>query len=99
DTLDLILRNLASKPELLPVFDPILDIVNPVELPRVLVALRAEPPRPVQGSLLRFVARSLRGQEAQVATAAIGVSPDLVNALLGLLARANSAEARQALQM
>ena len=99
DTLDLILRSLAAKPELLPVFDPILDIINIVELPRVLVAFRGEPPRPVQASLLRFITRGLRGQEQQIATAAIGVAPDLVNALLNLLARANSAEARQALQM
>jgi hypothetical protein len=99
DTLDLILKSLHSKPDQLPLFEPILDIINSVELPRVLVAFRGEPPRPVQIALLRFVARSLRGQEAQIAAAATGLSSDAVNAILSLLARANTAEARQALQL
>jgi hypothetical protein len=53
----------------------------------------------VQNALLRFIVRSMRGQEPQVAAAAIGVSPDSVNALLGVLARANTNEARQALHL
>jgi hypothetical protein len=99
ENLDLILKTLAGKPELLSVFDPILDIINPVELPRVLVAFRLEPPRPVQASLLRFMARTIQGQEQAIAVAANGLSPDSVNAILTLLARANTGEARQALQM
>ncbi len=99
DTLDLVLRHLHAHPEALPLFEPILDIINPVELPRILVAFRAEPPRPVQAALLRFMARSMRGQEPQIAASAIGLSPDAVNAVLSLVARANTAEARQALQL
>ncbi len=99
ETLDLVLRSVSAKPELLPVFEPVLEIINAVELPRVIAAFRLEPPRQVQLPLLRFIARSMRGQEQTVATAAIGVSPEAVNALLNLLARANTAEARQALQM
>ena len=93
------LRHLHAHPEALPLFEPILDIINPVELPRILVAFRAEPPRPVQAALLRFMARSMRGQEPQIAASAIGLSPDAVNAVLSLVARANTAEARQALQL
>ena len=99
ETLDLVLKALHSRPEHLPPFEPILDAINPAELPRVLHAFRAEPPRPVQNALLRFIVRSMRGQEPQVAAAAIGVSPDSVNALLGVLARANTNEARQALHL
>jgi hypothetical protein len=99
ETLDLILKSIHAHPESLAVFEPILDSINPAELPRVLVAFRFEPPRPVQAALLRFIARAMRGQEPQIAATAIGLSPDAVNALLTLLARANTAEARQALQL
>ncbi len=99
DTLDLVLKSIHAHPDLLPVFEPVLDILNPAELPRVLAAFRGEPPRPVQAALLRFIQRAMRGQEPHVATAAIGLAPELVNALLSLLARATTAEARQALQL
>jgi len=99
DTLDLILKSLHAHPEMLPVFEPILDVINPAELPRVLTGFRAEPPRPVQVTLLRFIQRSMRGQEPQIAAAAIGLAPESVNALLAMLARANTDEARQALQL
>jgi len=99
ETLDLILKSIHAQPESLAVFEPILDSINPVELPRVLVAFRGEPPRPVQTALLRFIARAMRGQEPQIAATAIGLSPDSVNALLTLLSRANTAEGRQALQL
>jgi hypothetical protein len=48
---------------------------------------------------MRFIARAMRGQEAQIAATSIGLSPDAINALLSLLARANTQEARQALQL
>jgi hypothetical protein len=99
DTLDLVLKSVHAHPESLPLFEPILDILNPAELSRVLAAYRGEPPRPVQTALLRFVQRAMRGQEPHVANAASGLSPESVNALLGLLARASTAEARQALQL
>jgi hypothetical protein len=99
DTLDLVLKDLHAHPDNLPVFEPILDILNQVELPRILAGFRSEPPRPVQVALLRFIARAMRGQEALVAGAAVGLSPEAVSALLGLLARANTGEARQALQL
>jgi len=99
DTLDLILKSLHANPDSLGVFEPILDIINPIELPRVLAAYRSEPPRPVQAALIRFITRSMRGQEPQIAAAAIGLSPEAVNGLLGMLARANTQEARAALQL
>jgi hypothetical protein len=99
ETLDLVLKNLHAHPESLAVFEPILDLINPIELPRILAAFRSEPPRPVQIALLRFIARAMRGQEAQIAAASIGLSPDAVNAVLSLLARANTQEGRQALQL
>ena len=99
DTLDLVLKYLHGHPDALPVFEPILEIINPIELPRILAGFRAEPPRPIQVALLKFIHRSMRGQEPQIAAAAIGLSPDSVNALLAMLARANTPEARQALQL
>ena len=99
DTLDLVLKSIHAHPESLPVFEPVLDILNVAELPRVLAAFRSEPPRPVQVALLRFIQRAMRGQEPHIANAASGLSPESVNALLGLLARASTAEARQALQL
>jgi hypothetical protein len=53
----------------------------------------------VQAVLLKFIARAMRGQEPQIAAAAIGLSPDAVNALLTMLARTNTPEAKQALQL
>jgi len=99
ETLDLILKSLHANPTPLPVFEPILDAINPVELPRVLAAFRSEPPRPVQAALLRFIARTMRGQEPQVAAAAIGLSSDAVHALFTVLIRSNGPEGRQALQL
>jgi hypothetical protein len=99
ETLDLILKSIQANPDFLAVFEPILDSINPVELPRVLIAFRAEPPRAVQLALLRFIGRAMRGQEPQIAATAAGLSPDSVNLLLTLLARANTPEARQALQL
>jgi eukaryotic-like serine/threonine-protein kinase len=99
ETLDLALKGLHAHPEWLPLFDPILGVLNAAELPRVLAAYRSEPPHPVQMSLLRFIARTMRGQEPQVAAAAIGLSPESVTALLTLIARANTPEAKQALQL
>jgi hypothetical protein len=98
DTLDLILKHIHAHPESMTVFEPVLGIINVVELPRVLTALRAEPPRPIQAVLLRFVERALRGQEPAIVAAAVGLSHEAVIALLAVVGRANTAEARQALQ-
>ncbi len=97
ETLDLSLKYLHAHPEAVRTFFPILEVITPAELRRVLIALRHDPPPQVRAILLRFVERAMQGQEAEVAAAAAGLHADLVFAILAVLARANTQEARQAL--
>jgi hypothetical protein len=99
ETLDLCLKHLAAHPEAVPVLRPIMETLGPGELRRVLSALRLEPPPDVRRLLLAFVERSLQGAEKEVATAALGLHPDVVFELFSVLARANTADARQALSL
>jgi hypothetical protein len=99
ETLDLSIKYVHANPEAVRIFHPILEVIGPGELRRVLIGLRHDPPPPVRAILLRFVERSMQGAEAEVAAAAAGLAPDLVFAMLSLLARANTPEARQALML
>jgi hypothetical protein len=97
ESLDLSLKYLHAHPETVKTFFPILEVITAVELRRVLIALRHDPPPPVRAILLRFVERSMQGQESEVAAAATGLHADLVFAILAVLAKANTGESRQAL--
>jgi eukaryotic-like serine/threonine-protein kinase len=98
ETLELALKHLVANPDSARVFDPILQIINPAEVRYVLAALRLGPPQGPRESILRFIERSLPGVESEVAAVAAGLDPD-VFAVLSILARANTPEARQALMV
>jgi eukaryotic-like serine/threonine-protein kinase len=97
ETLELSIKYLHAHPDAVRMFSPILDVITAAELRRVLIGIRHGPPPPVRALLLRFVERSMQGAEAEVAAAAAGLDADLGFALLAVLARANTSEARQAL--
>jgi hypothetical protein len=97
ETLELALKHVHANPDSRRIFDPILDVINPGEIRYVLSALRLGPPPGVRESLLRFIERSLQGVEAEVASVAVGLDPENVFAILSLLSRVNTPEARQAL--
>ena len=97
ESLDLSLKYVHAHPEAVRTFLPILEVITAAELRRVLIALRHDPPPAVRAILLRFVERSMQGQESEVAAAAAGLHADLVFAILAVLAKANTGESRQAL--
>jgi hypothetical protein len=99
ETLELTIKFLSTAPDQIPAFEHVLDVLNANELPAVLAAYRGMPPPPLRAALLRFVERTLPGNETQVAAASVGADPDSVFELLGMVARAGTPEARQALSM
>jgi HEAT repeat protein len=52
---------------------------------------------PVRDAIIGFVERILPGREQDVGNAAVGIDPDTAGALLALLGRANTPQARQVL--
>jgi hypothetical protein len=101
ETLELALKHLHSNPDAVCLFDPILDVIGPGELRCVFRAFRRGSPAGLRESLLRFIERSLQvATEAaamEVASAAIGVDPEDAFAILSILGRTSTPEAREAL--
>jgi len=97
ETFELMLRRVQAEPHRAPAFEKVLEALGERELPTVLAALRTEMPPPVVDALLRYVARVMRGHEAEVAAAAAGVDANVASGLLALFARDGSPAARQAL--
>jgi HEAT repeat protein len=100
EVLELVLKHLNEHPENVKSLVPILATLSPNELPTMLNALRLQPPipTPVRDAIVSFVERILPGREVDVGNAAIGIDPETSGALLALLGRANTPQARQVLQ-
>jgi hypothetical protein len=99
ETLELALKHMVQNPDSVPLLDPLLQVINSAEIRYVLAALRLGPPPGPRESILRFIERSMSGVESEVAAVAVGLDPENVFAILSLLARANTAESRQALMV
>jgi hypothetical protein len=99
ETLELVIKFLATSVDHVPKFEAILGVLNTSELHTVLAGLRASPPAPLRTALLDYVARVLPGNEMEVATAATGLDADTVHDLLAMVARAGTPKAQEALAM
>jgi len=101
EALELALKHLHSNPDAICLFDPILDVIGPGELRCVLRAFRRGSPAGLRESLLRFIERSLEvateGAVVEVAAAAAGLDPEDAFAILSILGRLSTPEAREAL--
>ncbi len=99
ETLELVIKFLATATDHVPKFEPILAILSPSELHAVLAGLRAAPPLVLRTALLGYVGRVLVGNEMEVAAAAVGLDPDTVYELLAMIARAATAQGQEALAL
>ena len=97
ETLELTLKRLASMPDEVALFEPILRSLWAAELPTALVALATTPPGALRDALAEFVERVLPGHEADVAQSLAGMDPNLACGLVALLGRAGTPEAKRAL--
>jgi eukaryotic-like serine/threonine-protein kinase len=97
EVLELTLKHLKEHPENVPSLQPILATLSGGELPTMLGALRDELPPPVRDAVIGFVERVSPGREAEIGAAATGLDADTACAIVGLLARATTPGARQAL--
>ncbi len=97
ETLELSLAHLQKEPGEVPLFEAILRVLWPAELPTALVALAATPSGPLRDALTRFVERVLPGHENEVAKSITGMTPNLAVGLVAILGRASSPEAKRAL--
>jgi eukaryotic-like serine/threonine-protein kinase len=97
ETLELALRHVIANPDMVTAFAPILDVIHAGELRYVLASLKQGPSGASREMLLRFIERALAGMEAEVASVAVGLDPENVYAILSLLAKVGTPEARQAI--
>ncbi len=97
ETFDLMLRRVQAEPHRVSAFEPVLEALGERELGTVLAALKLQLPQELVDALLRYVARVMRGHEAEVGAAASGVEASVACGILALLARDGSPAARQAL--
>jgi hypothetical protein len=97
ETLELTLRRLQNEPAEVPSFEPILSALWAAELPSALAALSNTVPGPLRDMLHRYVERVLPGHEVEVAGSISGLDPEVACALVRVLGRAGTAEAKRAL--
>lgn len=97
DTLELVLAHLRSHPDETAAFAPVLAVLPATELATVLGALRAGAPEALRRELVGFVGLVLPGREQQIAEAAAVADSETGVRLVQLLAQANTAEAKRAL--
>jgi eukaryotic-like serine/threonine-protein kinase len=97
EVLELTLKYLRDHPDRVEVFIPILATISVNDLPTMLNGLKAGLPEAVRIQVLVYIERVLPGREGEVGAAAVGAEPEAASALLGLLARANTQQARHVL--
>ena len=97
DTLELTLKRLETEPSEVAIFEPILSALWAAELPTTLSALSAAAAGPLRDMLHRYVERVLPGHEVEVAGSIAGLDPEVACALVRVLGRAGTPEAKRAL--
>ncbi|MFO0640616.1 MAG: protein kinase [Polyangiaceae bacterium] len=97
ETFDLVIRKLRDDPSRVDVFLPIIALLPPSEIPVVQAALREPSPPQVRSLLVGYLERHLAGREGEIAQVALGADSEVAAAIVGLLGRAGTPAARQAL--
>jgi hypothetical protein len=97
ENLEIIMRTLKQDQQHIPGFANLVTQLSPNELPGVLASLKEPLPAPLRTALLGYLERALPNREQEIATACVGMDPEMSVAVLGLLGRANTPGARQAL--
>ncbi len=97
EVLELTLKFLRDHPEKMDVFVPILASISANDLPTMLGGLKAGLPEAVRVQILTFIERVMGGREGEIAAAAVGAEPEAASALLNVLARAGTQQARHVL--
>jgi serine/threonine protein kinase len=97
EALELVIERLKVEASEVAAFAPVMAKLWAAELPTVLGALPTVAAGALRDLLHRFVERVLPGHEMEVATALSGVDPELSYALIGVLGRAGTPEAKRAL--
>jgi hypothetical protein len=97
ETLELTLKRLEKEPAEVASFEPILSGLWSAELPTALAALSGAGAGPLRDMLHRYVERVLPGHEVEVAGSIAGLDPEVACALVRVLGRAGTPEARRAL--
>jgi hypothetical protein len=97
ENLEIILRALKKEQQHIPGFANLATQLSPNELPGVLGTLKEPLPLALRNALLGYLERALPNREQEIAQACAGMDPDMSVAVLGLLGRANTPGARQAL--
>ncbi len=97
EVLELTLKFLRDHPDRMDVFVPILQTISVNDLPTMLNGLKAGLPPQVRVQILAYIERVMGGREGEVGASAVGAEPEAASALLGLLARAGTQQARAVL--
>jgi hypothetical protein len=97
ENLEIVLKTLKTDQQHIAAFANLASVLSPNELPGVLAGLREPLPPALRGALLTFLERALPNREQEVAAACAGMDPEIAVAVIGLLGRANTPGARQAL--
>jgi eukaryotic-like serine/threonine-protein kinase len=97
EVLELTLKYLRDHPEKIEVFVPILASISGNDLPTMLNGLKGGFPEAVRLHILGYIERVMANREGEVGAAAVGAEPEAASALLNLLARAGTQQARHVL--
>jgi eukaryotic-like serine/threonine-protein kinase len=97
EVLELTLKFLRDHPEKIDVFVPILASISANDLATMLNGLREGFPEAVRTQILSYIERVMANREGEVGAAAVGAEPEAASALLNLLARAGTQQARHVL--
>ncbi|HEY8079464.1 MAG TPA: HEAT repeat domain-containing protein, partial [Labilithrix sp.] len=98
ETLELVLKKLREDPSMLEPLMGVLSTLGANELPTVLAAVRETTNPQVRAILMQFVERYAQGREAELAQSANGADPDVASAIVQLIGRMQTPNARAALQ-
>jgi hypothetical protein len=98
ENLEIMMRTLQKEPQHIAGFATLVTQLSPNELPGVLASLKEPLPPALRNALLGYLERALPNREQELAAACGNIDPEMGVAIIGLLGRANTPAARQALQ-